>query len=195
MQERLIRQENEQLRNNSITSEGNDRNAGMLNGLVNRIQLMNITIKPPRFGNDYTANPSEYPRRARDWYQAQTDAYFDFNEFKVAFLEEFYSVPTVVHLKTQWSSRRYTSADSSMQSYFFQQSTAAQYFTPKLEQYEINYSVVQQLPMRARDALVTIDYGNTNAVARAWCFVWGESKPRRSSQPSKQSFEFYHTAE
>lgn len=36
-----------------------------------------------------------------------------------------------------------------------------------MDQYEINYSVVQQLPMRARDALVTIDYGDINIVARA----------------------------
>ena len=215
---RLIRQENEQLRNNSITSESNDRNAGMLNGLVNGIQSMNITIKPPRFGNDYTANPSEFLEqvqkyflvkkvqddcqlfvletlldgRARDWYRAQTDAYVDFDAFKVAFLEEFYSVPTVVRLKTQWSSRRYTSAESSMQSYFFKQSSAAQYFIPKLEQYEINYSVVQQLPMRARDALVTIDYGNTNAVARALAQLdasFEESKSRdvRRNPPNSQS--------
>ena len=215
---RLIRQENEQLRNNSVTSESTDRNAGMLNGLVNGIQSINITIKPPRFGNDYTANPSEFLEqvqkyflvkkvqddcqlfvletlldgRARDWYRAQTDAYVDFNAFKVAFLEEFYAVPTVVRLKTQWSSRRYTSADSSMQSYFFKQSSAAQYFTPKLEQYEINYSVVQQLPMRARDALVIINYGNTDAVARALAqldasFEERKSRDVRRNPPNIQS--------
>lgn len=54
-----------------------------------------------------------------------------------------------------------------MQGYFLKQVSIAQYFTPKLDEYEINYTIVQQLPMCARDALVTIDYGNTNAVARA----------------------------
>ena len=54
-----------------------------------------------------------------------------------------------------------------MQSYFLKQISVAQYFTPKLDQYEINYSVVQQLPGHARDALVTIAYEDTNHVARA----------------------------
>lgn len=74
---------------------------------------------------------------------------------------------TQVRLKAQWSSRRYASTDQAMQSYYLKQVSVAQYFTPKLDEYEINYTAVQQLPMRARDALVTIDSGNTNAVARA----------------------------
>ena len=97
-----------------------------------------------------------------------------------------------MRLKAQWSARRYTSADQAMQSYFLKQASGAQYFTPKLDQYEINYSVVQQLPMRARDALVTIDYGDTNAVARALAqldlsFEENRNRESRRSPPSHNS--------
>lgn len=215
---RRLREENEQLRNNSNATEGGERNAGMLNGLVHGIQSMNLNVKLPRFGNDLTVNPNEFVEqvekyfrvkkvqdeckllvletlldgRARDWYKAQNNAYADFEAFKVAFIEEFYSTATQVRLKAQWSARRYAQSDQSMQSYFHKQASVAQYFTPKLDQYEINYSVVQQLPMRARDALVTINYGDTNAVARALAQLdasFEESKNReiRRNPPTHNS--------
>lgn len=63
--------------------------------------------------------------RARDWYRAHQGHYLTYNTFKLAFLQEFYSIPTQVRLKAQWSSRRYASSDGSMHSYFYQQASAA----------------------------------------------------------------------
>ena len=105
--------------------------------------------------------------RAKDWYRSQQGQCANFDDFVTVFLAEFYSITTQVRLKSQWFSRRYSAADGAMQSYFLKQISVAQYFTPKLDQYEINYSVVQQLPGCARDALVTITYEDTNHVARA----------------------------
>lgn len=213
---RRLRDEVEQLQNNSNESGAGNQNAGMLNGLVHGIHLMNLNIKPPRFGNDLLANPNEFLElvekyfrikkvqedcqllvletllegRARDWYRAQNNVFADYASFKTGFLEEFYSVATQVRLKAQWSSRRYAMGDGTMQSYFLRQASVAQYFSPKLDQYEINYSVVQQLPMRARDVLVTVDYAATNVVARALAQLdasYEENRNRESRRSPPQN--------
>lgn len=36
----------------------------------------------------------------------------------------------------------------------------AQYFQPKMDAYELHYSVVQQMPLRVREALVAVDYAD-----------------------------------
>lgn len=102
----------------------------MLNGLLHGIQSMNINIKPPRFGNDLMANPSEFVRqvkkyfvvkkvsdetklllletlldgRAVDWYRAQSNAYPDFNSFKAAFSKNF--VPLQLRFVSKLNGRR-----------------------------------------------------------------------------------------
>ncbi|KAK2577556.1 hypothetical protein KPH14_000789 [Odynerus spinipes] len=54
-----------------------------------------------------------------------------------------------------------------MAEYFQGQIREAQYFDPPLTSYEINYSIIQQYPMRIRETLAVINYENTDAILQA----------------------------
>ena len=63
-----LREENDLLRNASSVAEGSNTNTGLLSGLVNGIQLMNLNVRPPRFGNDLMANPNEFMEQVEKYF-------------------------------------------------------------------------------------------------------------------------------
>lgn len=164
----------------------------LLNGLVNHLQYLNINIKVPKFSDNI--NPLEFLNdlekyfrfknvrpehqlvvieslidgRVKLWYEIVKDTLFDFNSFKSAFKNEFYSIPVRVKFKSQWMSRKYNkTTDGTMQTFFYKQLREARYFDPPLTPYEINYSIMQQFPPSTRVALSAVNLSDSNLVAQA----------------------------
>ncbi|KAK2578319.1 hypothetical protein KPH14_012620 [Odynerus spinipes] len=116
--------------------------------------------------------------RAKIWANSVTRAFTDFKAFREAFLQEFYSIPIRVRLKNQWLSRRYRYTDGSMLEYFYKQLRAALHFEPELNKYEINYSIIQQFPVRVREATASVDYTDVNSIAQALSRLDGVQRDR-----------------
>lgn len=69
--------------------------------------------------------------------------------------------------KSAWENRRFQSTDRSLQDYFTEQMRNAKFCLSFLQEYEINYLIVKQLPQRAREVLATIDYIDTAKIMQA----------------------------
>ena len=65
-------------------------------------------------------------------------------------------------MKTNWLSQRFDPNQGNLQTFFLNQVKEAKYFVPKMESYEVNFSIVQQMPIRVREALVAIDFSDMN---------------------------------
>lgn len=181
-----------QRRRATTGSENNHQpNEQLVNGLVNQLRNLQININVPKFCEE--SNPMEYIEsierylklknvceeqclmvveniiegRVRIWYEVVKNQVSTFIEFKHAFLNEFYSIPVRVRFKNQWAYRKYKSSDGSMHSYFYKQLKETRYFDPPLTPYEINYSIIQQLPSRIRSNLSTVNFSDSNSVAQA----------------------------
>ncbi|KAK2577568.1 hypothetical protein KPH14_012858 [Odynerus spinipes] len=183
-----------QLRDNStnMPTRENDT-ANLVSGLVHSFNTMNIDVKIPKFEDELKINPldfldrldkyftfrkcSEFEKllvienaiegRGKIWYNANRCNFMNYVTFKEAFEKEFYSVPMQAKIQSQWSARRFDPRKETLQTFFLFQITEARWFLPKLDQYTINYRVVQQLPVRVREALVTIDFSNVSTVTTA----------------------------
>ena len=105
--------------------------------------------------------------RARIWYTIHRRDLFNYIDFKEAFKTEFYSVPVQVGIRNKWRDKRYRLSDGSLLLYFYQQVKASQHIEPIMSSYEVNYSIVQQLPSRIREILSVVDYSNTHIIAQA----------------------------
>ena len=89
-----------------------------------------------------------------------------YNDFKAAFLAEFYSVPIRTNIKNVWSARTYNPRDGSYQSYFYKQLEESEYFIPKLSAYEINYTTVTHLPRHVMSSLAAVNFESATAAAQ-----------------------------
>ncbi|KAK2577865.1 hypothetical protein KPH14_012743, partial [Odynerus spinipes] len=72
-----------------------------------------------------------------------------------------------VKLKNKWANRRYQYGGRSMVEYFQEQLREARYFDSPLMEYEVNYLILQQYPMRIREALAVINYESTDVILQA----------------------------
>ncbi|XP_043465743.1 uncharacterized protein LOC122500712 [Leptopilina heterotoma] len=150
-----------------------------------------IDIRMPRFENEKKQNPVEFLQkienyfrvkgvfgftrlivlgeslegRARGWFEAISVESFD--DFKEMFLQEFFSIPIQVRLKTQWSSRKYTSQEGLLVEYLEKQTKDARFIIPRLSEYEIHYTIAQQFPDRVRTALISVDYHSFQSMHHA----------------------------
>lgn len=52
-----------------------------------------------------------------------------YENFKELFLDEFYSVPLKVKMKTKWLTKKYNAREESMLSYFYKQIKEARFFS------------------------------------------------------------------
>lgn len=185
----------------------------LLGGLINHSQCMQLEIKPPKFSDEEIDNPIEFLNelekycknnsvtevqlwwvigssltgRAKIWFDIHRSSFNNYEGFKKSFKEEFYSIQYRVKIKNRWSSRRYKSQDGSLGNYFGKQTREAKYFEPVLSQYEINYAVVQQLPVRVRDILATVDFNDTKLVSRALSNLDLAQEERDRYEKSKNS--------
>lgn len=158
----------------------------VLQVLIDGFKNLNVTAKPPTFHE--SQNPQcfleklekffvlknvtrnscmfyldeVFSGKAKLWYDSQK--FNDYDGFKKSFMKEFYSVPVQVRMKSNWLSKRFNPATDQLNSYFLNQIRDAQYFTPKLENYELHYTVIQQLPTRAREILSTVDFTDVDKI-------------------------------
>ena len=66
--------------------------------------------------------------------------------------------------KAEWAAKKFRAQDRSFSEYFNKQIRATKYILPHMDDYEINFTITNQLPLRARDALAHIDYAETDRI-------------------------------
>ena len=108
-----------------------------------------------------------FESRARAWFDFQRNTFTDFNEFKEKFLAEFYSIPIRVQIMFSWLARRFDSGKGKLQTYVLNQIKEAQYFLPKIEAYEMHYTIIQQMPIRVGEAMATADFSDFDKISQA----------------------------
>ncbi|XP_015601599.1 uncharacterized protein LOC107270787 [Cephus cinctus] len=124
-------------------------------------------VKDVTSENQFTVIEMCLKGRALNWFLIKKDEFRNYRDFEIKFEEEFYSVPVRIRLKSRWQERRYKLSDGNMLTYFYEQVKAAQYLSPRIGNYEIHYTIIQQLPVRVREILVTVDYADATIIVQA----------------------------
>lgn len=166
----------------------NNNNQQFFQTLIDGMRAIHIEVKPPKFRD--AQNPQvfiekldkyfkikhislnerlEYLDDVFDgneklWFETQTFA--DYASFKKKFIEEFYSVAVRVRIKADWHKRKFDPSKDQLNSYFLNQVKDAQYFTPQMENYELHYTIIQQLPMRIREILSAVDFADFEKICQ-----------------------------
>lgn len=69
-------------------------------------------------------------------------------------------------MKSDWLARRTDDSRDTLQTYFLNQIKEAQYFLPSFQKYELYFTIIQQLPMRVREILATVDFNDYNEISQ-----------------------------
>lgn len=176
-----------------VLHQQGDVESRFVSGLINRLQNFNIDIKMPKFSGEDSTNPREFlsdlekyfivknvpeeqkiwvvhstlEGRAKIWIDGRRSRINNYTGFKAAFIQEFYSTAIQIREKNRWSQRRYKQSDGNLRTYYLKQVKEAQYFEPKMSDYEINYSIVQQMPYRIKESMIAIDFSKTAVIEAA----------------------------
>lgn len=178
---------------NVNVNNNNNRNEvdQLIRSLVDGLRVLNLDAKVPKF--DGSGNPKQFLEslrkffeiknilannqlgfvdgalegRAKVWFDTKRNSFAGYDEFREQFLKDFYSVPIRVQFKSNWLSRRFESNKEGLNSYFLGQVKEAQYFEPAMKPYELHYTIAQQLPIRVREILSTVDYSDFGKVSNA----------------------------
>lgn len=94
------------------------------------------------------------------WFKNKRDIIRDYEQFKVAFLEKFYSIPIKIDFKNKWANKKYKN-DVSYQEYFYTQQNESRYLEPVITDYEVNFTIIRQMPDNVRASIASVDYGNS----------------------------------
>lgn len=127
--------------------------------------------------------------RARVWFDAQRNMFMSYRDFKNKFLAEFYSIPTRVNLKLNWLNRRFEGDKHNLRSYFLNQIRDAQYFVPEMESFELHFTIIQQMPIRVREMMSTIDFNDFDKISQTLSqldLTFGEKVNSRSRNNNNQ---------
>lgn len=92
--------------------------------------------------------------RAKLWYDARVFPFVNYSHFKDKFLKEFYSIEAIMVAQSKWENRRFEDSDQSLQAYHVEQFRDAKFCLTSLQEYEVNYLIVKQLPQRAREVFL-----------------------------------------
>lgn len=167
-------------------------NLELINGILNHFETLNVSVALPIYDGE-NGNPVQFVEklekyfvrkrtkteqklllvedalkgRARVWFEARYSPFISFEHFKTIFLNEFYGVEARIKFKSEWASKRFKVADRSLREYFQSQVRAAKYISPRMDDYEIHYTIIKQLPQRARDALAAVEYTDTERISKA----------------------------
>lgn len=168
-----------------VINENVDNSSVLIRGLANSLPFMNVNPRVPTFTEK--TNPKQYLEEIRNylkiknipegftlimvenilaphiktWYQTNAGIITSFEDFENKFLEKYYSVPVRVAWKTAWLMRTYDGSDGTMQEYFYDQHNRAKYFDPLLSTYEINFSILQQMPMSIIVATSAVNFSDS----------------------------------
>ena len=101
--------------------------------------------------------------KARLWFNLNNN-FQTYDQFRLAFIRDFYSVPVQGQCKARWSNIRYKEQDGNFVTFCYKQIKFASYIIPKLSEYERNYVIVQQFPYWVKEALASVDLQNSNNI-------------------------------
>lgn len=103
----------------------------------------------------------------KNWFQSNKALILSFERFETLFLEECYSIPVKVALKSKWSERKYNKSNGSLKKCFYSQLNKAQYFDPPLTTYEINFLIIHQMLVSIQIAMSTVNFALTQTVVQS----------------------------
>lgn len=187
LQELRLKCNENQERTQSLRNNGDNP---IVSNLLIDIQRMSLDIKAPKFSDEDSKHPIEYVNdlenylnarrivdsarllvisnslsgKAKYWYENNKQTITSFESFKEQFKKAFFSIPIQMKIKEKWQNRRYKEEEKSLEVFFSEQLKVAQYFEPKMLNFEINFKIAQQLPWRAREALAGADFENAQTV-------------------------------
>lgn len=160
--------------------------------MIGNIQLNNIESKVTEFTDENLKNPLEFLEevekffrvkqidenrrvhvvslllrgKAKNWFELRNN-FENYEDFKTQFAEEFYPIPVQVREKYKWLDTRFNpKSDANLQSFYFSQLRKAAFIKPIMSNYEKNHSIIQQLPVSARQALASIDCNQNNLISQ-----------------------------
>ncbi|KAL7307659.1 hypothetical protein TKK_0000343 [Trichogramma kaykai] len=157
--------------------------------MISNAQSMQLDIKIQEFEDENSMNPLEFlddvdrfyriknikddkklnvmsvllQGKARIWFELYSP-FQSFDQFRKAFINEFYSVSIQVKVKNKWVSKRYDERLKNLQTFFYRQLKEANYLRPKMSDFEKNFTIVQQFSADVRKTLTTINFNDTNAI-------------------------------
>ena len=182
--------------------------------LMGNIQSMNIEVKVPEFKDENSQNPLEFlnnverfcaikyiredkkinilnillQSKARIWYELQIP-FQNYENFRIAFLNEFFTIPIQVKLKNKWSLKKFNFENNkNLQTYYYEQAKQATYLRPKLSEFEKNFIIIQQFPQFVRKALASINCEETNVIIQTLANLDTLQIERENNLARKQSF-------
>lgn len=187
----------------------------MIRNLIVSFRDINIEVKPPKFNESH--NPSIFLEKfdkffkvkkisaetridvldgifdneAKTWFVS--NSFRDYDEFKRKLIEEYYSIPVRVRMKGEWLSRKFYPSNDNLNEYFIDQIKKAQYFSPAIEDYELHFTIIQQLPLRVREILSTADFGDIKKISNALSqldLTFRDKQSNSSKFSSTQSDQF-----
>lgn len=103
---------------------------------------------------------------AKVWFDTVSVPFCNYDDFKIRFLEKFFSLEVRMKAKNDWENRRFSDKDRSLQLYYNEQIKLAKSAVPRMEPHEVNFVIVNQFPQRVRDILATIDYGDRDKITK-----------------------------
>lgn len=134
-------------------------------GLVRQLQSVNVEVKTPIFNenknplyfiseiekyfklkginaiNHMLALETFLDGRVGDWFFINRNNIVDFEDFKNKFKKEFYPIPIQYQFRQQWASKRYSSNNGSMLSYFYSQYREVIMLEPESSAYDIIFRI------------------------------------------------------
>ena len=127
--------------------------------------------------------------KARVWFELQ-DPFKSYEQFRLKFEREFYSIPIQVKTKSAWANTKFNSESGNLQTFFYSQMKKANYLRPKLDIYERNFTIIQQLPNAVKKNLAAIDYNNTEAMGQVLANLDAIHKERTKIFATSESTNF-----
>lgn len=181
--------------------------------IISNVSNFRIDINMPTFKDESEKNPVEFLEemdkffklknikaekkmmviehaltgRASLWFETKP-VFETYEGFRQSFLDEFYAIPSRVQFKNNWMDRRYNAQKESLQTYYYQQIKDARYFIPKLTEYEVNYSTIQQYPVWVKETLATVDYNDSGKIGQTLGSLDSIRRERERNRESKQVY-------
>ena len=90
-------------------------------------------------------------------------------------------------VKNNWSTRKFKASDGTLLEYFTEQKSVAKYFTPSMDNYEVNYYIIKQMRLQAREVLAVVDYTDTERITQALMRIDSARKETVENKPVGQA--------
>lgn len=179
------------------------------------IHRLNLDIKVPKFCDEDKKHPIEFLNelenylnarniiestkmlvvesslegRAKDWYSTIKSTITTFESFKENLKKTFFSIPNQIKIKEKWQEKRFTKKDNSLEMYFAEQLKYAQFFEPKMINFEVNFKIAKQLPWRAREALVGANFEDSNTITSRLQYLDLNQKEENENDSADEKYQ------